>query len=107
MVCEQGIRRLARSAGLVALLLVAPVVHAQLETELSEQAIAVGERVSYVITIDHEEPSDVSVRAPDFPGVRVVEGPTVRPVSVLAGSERDRAIEVRFTLEAIAAGRYI
>ncbi len=107
MVCEQGIRRLARSAGLVALLLVAPVVHAQLETELSEQAIAVGERVSYVITIDHEEPSDVSVRPPDFPGVRVVEGPTVRPVSVLAGSARERAIEVRFTLEATDAGRYV
>ncbi|MFW5789257.1 MAG: BatD family protein [Spirochaetota bacterium] len=107
MVCEQGIRRFGRSAGLVIVLLAAPLAHAQLTTELSEQAIAVGERVSYVISIDHEEPSDVSVEPPELPGVRVVEGPSVRPVSVLTGSERRRAVEVRFTLEAVTAGRYV
>lgn len=114
MVCEQRNRRPARPARLVAALLafagwlgVPPVSQAQLVTELSERAIAVGERVAYVITIDHEEPADVSVRVPDFPGLRVVEGPTIRPVSILSGSGRERAIEVRFTLEATRAGRYV
>lgn len=108
MVCEPRSRRYLRSAGLVVFLVVAVfALEAQVTTELSEQAIAEGERVSYVITIDHEEPTDVEVRSPDFPGLRVVEGPTIRPVSILSGSERSRSVEVRFTFEATAAGRYV
>ncbi|MFW5689625.1 MAG: BatD family protein, partial [Spirochaetota bacterium] len=108
MVCKSRSRRFGRPAGLVVLLLAAALsAHAQVTATLSEQTIAVGERVSYIITIDHEEPGDVEIRSPDFPALRVVEGPTIRPVSILTGSERQRAVEVRFTFEAEEAGRYV
>ncbi|MFW5849684.1 MAG: tetratricopeptide repeat protein [Spirochaetota bacterium] len=108
MVCQSRIRRFNRSAGLVVLLVgLVWSAGAQIRTELSDQAIAVGERVSYVITIRHEEPEDVEVRPPDFPGLRLVEGPSVRPISILGPEERVRSIEVRFVLEAVAAGRYV
>jgi hypothetical protein len=104
-------RRAIRLSRLVALCLGfamgAAAAHAQISTELSEQAIAVGERVSLLITIDHEEPADVDVPALSFAGVRVVEGPTIRPVSILTSTGRERAVEVRFVLEATAAGRYV
>ena len=108
MVCQSRVRRHIAPAGLVVLLLGLGLgAHAQVTTELSDRSIAVGERVSYVITIDHEEPTDVEVSSPEFSGLRVVDGPTVRPVSLLAGTERQRAVEVRFTLEAVAPGRYV
>lgn len=101
-------RRALRSTGLVStLLIVAASLSAQITTELSDRAIAVGERVTYILTIDHEEPADVEVPALSFSGLRVVEGPTVRPVSLLTSAGRERAVEVRFVLEAVSAGRYI
>ena len=101
-------RGAVRSTRLVALLLAlcAPA-HAQITTELSEQSIAVGERVSLLITIDHEEPADVGIPVLDLPGVRVVEGPTIRPVSILTATGRERAVEVRYVLQATNAGRYV
>ena len=97
-----------RPSGLVALLFaLASAAHAQIATELSEQAIAVGERISFLITIDHEEAADVDVAPLSLPGVRVVEGPTIRPVSILTATGRQRAVEVRFVLEATDAGRYV
>ena len=108
MARESRCRGAVGSARLVALLLALSVpAHAQLTTELSEQSIAVGERVSLLITIDHEEPADVDVPTLSLPGVRVVEGPTIRPVSILTTTGRDRAVEVRFVLEATDAGRYV
>ena len=111
MVCKSRVRRHYRPARLVALIVfglgLGVALGAQVTTELSNQAIAVGERVTYIITIDHEAPEDVEVASPDFPGLRVVEGPTIRPISLLIGAERERAVEVRFVLEAVTAGRYV
>ncbi len=111
MVCKSRVRRHHRSARLVALIVfglgLGVGLDSQVTTELSNQAIAVGERVTYIITIDHEEPEDVDVESPDFPGLRIVEGPNIRPISLLSGAERERAVEVRFVLEAVTAGRYV
>lgn len=90
----------------LALVMPAPAV-AQVSTELTERSLAVGERFAYVVTIEHEEPADVEIEAPAFPGVRLIEGPSVRPISTLSGGDRERAVEVRFVYQAVTAGRYV
>ncbi len=108
MACKPRNRRTHRSARLVVCLFAISVVaHAQVTTELSEQKLAVGERVSLLLTVDHEEPADVSIPTLVAPGLRVVEGPTVRPVSILTDTGRERAVEIRFVLEATTAGRFV
>lgn len=100
------VRRTAR--GLVALLLLLPAfLHAQVDVELSTRRLAVGERFTYEIRIDYEEPEDVSVPDVSFPGFRLVDGPSLRPVIRTTGSERTRIVEVRLAFEAVRAGRYV
>jgi hypothetical protein len=109
MVRESRDPRSRQSARLVAaaLLLCALPVGAQIVTELSDSTLAVGERLTYTLTIDHEETSDVTLGEFEFPGLRLVEGPAIRPVSILGQIERSRAIEVRYTYEAASPGRYL
>ncbi len=85
----------------------AQVTHGRVTTELSEQSLAVGERVTLLLTVDYEEPADVDVPELTVPGLRVVDGPTIRPVSLLTDTGRERAVEIRYVLEAATAGRFV
>jgi hypothetical protein len=67
----------------------------------------VGEELSYSIVIDHEEPSDVSVRAPQFDGLRLIDGPSIRPVTQFASGVSRRAVEVSFSFIATVPGRFV
>lgn len=108
MVRKQGRRAAWRRAGLVAVLLVlAQPVLSQISTRVSDRFLLVGEQLTYVILIDHEEPSDVSVRSPVFDGLRLVDGPSIRPVQGFAGGSADRSVEVRFVFVATEPGRYV
>jgi tetratricopeptide (TPR) repeat protein len=91
----------------VLLLAVAAAAGAQVTTTLSDTRISVGEEVVYILTVEHEEPSDVAVELPELPGLRLVEGPSIRPVSLLQGNERIRVVEIRYTFAGAVAGRYV
>ncbi|MBU8913549.1 MAG: BatD family protein [Spirochaetales bacterium] len=102
--------RIARSASglVVALLLLASGVgHAQVQVELSHRALSVGERLTYDIQIDYEDPDDVVVPEVAFPGFRLVEGPSVRPATRISVDQRSRVVEIRLGFEAVEPGRYV
>ena len=108
MVRESRRRPALRSARLVALIvLVGPLVTAQVTTDVSARNLLVGERLTYVVTVGHEEPEDVSAPEIEFEGLRRIEGPSVRPVSVQIQTGRGRAVEVRYVFEAVTPGRYV
>jgi tetratricopeptide (TPR) repeat protein len=102
-------RHIRRPRLVVALTLVfaSASVSAQVVTELSDRSLAVGERLTYTLTIDHEEPADVTPGEVEFDGLRLIDGPTVRPVTILGDAERARAVEIRYTFQAAEAGRFI
>jgi hypothetical protein len=108
MVCKPRRRNSGPGRGLVAvLLLVASAAHGQVSLRLSESSVAVGERISCTIVLDHEEPGDVSVPTLSLPGFRLVDGPGIRPRSRISQDQRSRVVEVTFTLEAVEAGRRV
>ncbi|TVQ23930.1 MAG: hypothetical protein EA382_09015 [Spirochaetaceae bacterium] len=108
MARESRRRPAFRSARLVALfVLVGPIVSAQVATDVSVRNLLVGERMTYVVTVDHEEPEDVNAPEIEFAGLRRIDGPSVRPISVQIQAGRGRAVEVRYVFEAVTPGRYV
>ena len=110
MVCKSRAGLDAPAARLVAaaaLFLLSVTVWAQVETELTPQAVAVGESVTLRIVVDHEEPSDVSIDPVVPAGFRISGGPTIRPINVAVSNERTRAVEITFQLIATTAGRFV
>jgi hypothetical protein len=109
MVRESGDRIARSSAGLVAglLLLTSGLVHAQVQVELSGRSLAVGEELTYDIQIDYEEPDDVVVPEVNFPGFRLVEGPSVRPATRVSVDQRSRVVEIRLGFIAEQPGRHV
>ncbi|MCK4514492.1 MAG: hypothetical protein KAU31_04495, partial [Spirochaetaceae bacterium] len=109
MVRESG-NRIARSAsGLVVglFLLVSGTGHSQVQVELSHRSLSVGERFTYDIQIDYEEPDDVVVPEVTFPGFRLVEGPSIRPATRVSADQRSRVVAIRLGFEAVEPGRYV
>ena len=76
-------------------------------TALSENRLAVGESTTLTVTVRHEEASDVTVEMPAFDGFEVIDGPSIRPVSLLQGADTIRVVEVRTTVRASEPGRYV
>ena len=108
MDCKQRGPAARRRAGLVAAaLLTAFPLFGQVETNLSDRFLVVGEQLTYTVLIDHEEASDVAVRAPEFEGLRLVEGPAIRPVTRFRDDGGRRAVEVRFVFAATEPGRFV
>ena len=98
MVREPRDRRHNWSARLVAALLLVgtcAVASGQVLTELSDRTLAVGERLTYTVTIDYEEPADVTTGEVEFEGLTLIDGPTVRPVTILGESDRARRSATR------------
>lgn len=108
MVCKPGRNNRRKHAGLVVgfLLATAPL-NGQVSVELSSPSLVVGERMRYSLTIDHEEPEDVVLPDLELPGLRLVDGPSIRPASRLSADQRRRVVEVRYEFEAVRPGRFV
>lgn len=108
MVCQPGRRTAGAIAGLVVWLTVATAAsHAQVEAEVSDRSLVVGEGFTLVIRLDYEEPDDVVVPEITLPGLRLADGPNIRPITRSAAAGRSRLVEIRLGFVAEQAGRYV